>query len=144
MENHLSHQALSFLQAVLLGGALGVLYDGFRIGRLFGKAGAVRVFFADLLFSFLAAFATAVFLSRSYYGEVRFFLLAGEGLGFLIYFNTLGALVLRFFRRFRRILEKFMNFLKKPFIFLLRWCKIILYHYARRGQLEGKGHQKSK
>ncbi|MBQ6824675.1 MAG: spore cortex biosynthesis protein YabQ [Clostridia bacterium] len=132
MEVALSRQAAAFLWSLVLGAALGVLYDWFRIGRILRRKGRFTVLLEDLLFSFLAAVSTAWCFTLTNYGQVRLFLLVGEAMGFLIYFTTVGAVVTRFFKWFRRIIEKIMNFLKKPFIFLLEWCKIILHDYVRR------------
>ncbi|MBQ8894664.1 MAG: spore cortex biosynthesis protein YabQ [Clostridia bacterium] len=143
METYFSQQAAAFLWSVVLGAVLGVLYDWFRVGRIIRKKGWLAVFLEDLLFALAAAFATAFCFTFTNYGQVRLFLLVGEGLGFLIYFHTAGAVVTRFFRWFCRITEKFMNILKKPFIFLERWCKIKLTHSVRRFRLERKRHRKS-
>ncbi len=152
METYFSDQAVAFLWSVVLGAALGVLYDIFRILRIFrGRNPWVLVFLEDLLFSALAAISTAYVLSRIYYGQVRLFLLLGQGLGFLIYHKSIGRfvgkaarLLARFFRYLGRSLKIFMNFLKKPFIFLNKWCRMKLHHFKRREKRrEKKGDRKS-
>ncbi len=140
METYFSDQALAFLQAVALGGALGAVYDVFRILRIFRRRSPwLLVFFEDLLFSLIAAVATAYVLSRIYYGQVRLFLLVGQGLGFLIYHVTLGSLIgriarllARFFRFLAKYLRNFLKISKKPFIFLKKCCTIKLHHSERR------------
>jgi len=122
-----------------LGGILGAVYDVFRVLRILRRKNPwILVFFEDLLFSAIAAVATAYVFSRIYYGQVRLFLLAGQGLGFLIYHITLGSLVgatarflarcLRFFAKYFR---KFLKKSKKLFIFLKR-CSIIKLHHSER------------
>lgn len=161
METYFSQQAAAFLWAVLLGAALGVLYDWFRIGRILRKKWWLTVFLEDLFFALAAAFATAFCFSLTNYGQVRLFLLAGEGLGFVIYFNTVGVLVTcqarmvahflhwlcgilkRFFGAIGQKLVKIMNFFKKPFIFLKRWCKIFMCYVQRRfARVEDKSDRK--
>ncbi|MBQ8600124.1 MAG: spore cortex biosynthesis protein YabQ [Clostridia bacterium] len=141
----LSAQAVAFLWTVVLGAALGVLYDWFRIGRILKKKWAFTVFLEDLLFSLLAAVATAYCFTFTNHGQVRLFLLAGELLGFVIYHNTVGVLVTaqaRFLARFLAFCgkkaRKFMNFLKKPFIFLKRWYTMKMYHFKERKALREK------
>ena len=162
METYFSDQAIAFLWAVALGAALGVVYDWFRIGRILRQKWWLTVFLEDLLFSLIAAFATAFCFTLTHYGQVRLFLLIGEALGFIIYFNTVGVLVakqarltarfLRWIRgllaRLRRFLgkkmQKIMNFLKKPFIFLKNRCRMLLYHALRRKRRLGKqDHRKN-
>lgn len=126
METYVSQQAIAFLWSLVAGAGAGLLYDWFRVRRRLHRFGRVRVFVQDVCFSFLAAGLTVVCLTFTNYGQVRAYLLLGEGLGFLIYFTTVGAWTPRVFRWFYRIHKKSMNFFKKPFIFLLGWCKIIL------------------
>lgn len=160
MEVYFSQQAAAFLWSVVLGGALGAVYDWFRIGRILWEKGGVSVFLEDLVFSLLAAVATAFCFTFTNYGQVRLFLLLGEGLGFLLYRNTLGVFVawqarifarfLRWCRRgtsrigcfFAKKLKKFMNILKKPFIFSKERCKMFLYSMKRRKRrLEDQEHR---
>ncbi len=145
METYFSAQAAAFLWSVVLGGALGAVYDWFRVGRILKKKSWFTVFLEDLLFALIAALSTALCFTLTNYGQVRLFLLVGEGLGFLLYYNTVGVLVAkqarltaRFLRWIRRgvsrfgrflvkKLKKIMNIFKKPFIFLKEWCKMLLY-----------------
>ena len=134
METYFSEQAIAFLWSAVLGGALGAVFDAFRILRILRRKNPwFLVFLEDLLFCFIAAVATAYVFSRIYYGQVRLFLLVGQGLGFLIYRLTLGSLIgmsaralARFLRLLSRNLKLFLKFSKKPFIFLKEWCRIRL------------------
>ncbi len=162
METYFSDQAVAFLWAVALGAALGVVYDWFRIGRILRRKWWLTVFLEDLIFALIAAVATAFCFTLTHYGQVRLFLLAGEGLGFTIYFNTVGVLVAkqarltaRFLRWIRGLfaglgrflqkkMQKIMNFLKKPFIFLKERCRMVLYYAVRRIRRLGKqDHRKN-
>ncbi len=88
-------QAIFFLQSMLLGAALGVLYDVFRILRLAFPKGKVVIFFQDLLFFGVAAVATFVFLEGTQSGEIRLFIFIGEILGFVLYYFTVGQIVFK-------------------------------------------------
>ena len=130
METYLSGQAIAFLWSVALGAGLGAVYDGFRIGRILKKKAWLTVFLEDLLFALVAALSTAFCFTFTNYGQVRLFLLVGEGLGFLLYYNTLGALVAmqarlvaRLLRRVRRGFSRFGGFLAKKLKKII--CKAI-------------------
>lgn len=162
METYLSQQAMAFLWAVVLGVVLGAVNDCFRVGRILWKKGAVIVFLEDLLFSFIAAVLTTACLTFTNYGQVRLFLLIGELLGFLLYFHTLGVfvtaaarlvsrilaaigrLIRLVFGRFSKILRKFVNFLKKPFIFFFQWFRIVMIDFERRKAKRGKSKESKK
>ena len=78
-------QALSFLGAAALGGALGLVYDLFRLLR--GRLGWRLLGMAlDLLYWPLAVAALFVYSVAAGDGEVRFYLMAGVALGGVLYF----------------------------------------------------------
>lgn len=90
-------ETILFLYACLLGAALGVFYDLFRMLRMVTGGNAVLVFAEDLVFALAAAGVTFWFCLASCHGWLRGFVLAGEGLGFLLYHFTVGELVIRLF-----------------------------------------------
>lgn len=92
---HLADQTVSFLQACLLGAALGALYDIFRILRIAFPPGKVALFLQDLFFFALCAILSFLFLLTASDGIVRMFLLVGELIGALLYHCTLGQMVIR-------------------------------------------------
>ncbi len=149
MEVYLSDQALAFLWSAALGLGLGGFYDLFRIGRILrGRQAVWMVFLQDLLFALAAAMATALCFTLSNYGQVRLFLLIGEGLGFLIYYYTLGrlsgkiaALLRPILAYFGKAFKKIMNFLKKPFIFFFRWVTMKMHICAAKLKERGKPHE---
>lgn len=95
MSISVTKQLFDFLLAMLVGGLLGAVYDLFRISRLTFGGGRVGIFFQDLVFFLFCTIVTFLFLVVDNSGEIRAFLLVGELLGALLYFFTLGKLVLR-------------------------------------------------
>lgn len=77
----------------MLGGALGVLYDCFRLLRLMFPAGRGLIFWQDGFFFLLSAAALFRFTLRLCSGQLRLFVLMGCLLGFFLYYSTAGALV---------------------------------------------------
>ena len=86
-------EAMLFLTSCLLGAALGVVYDLFRAVRLLFPPGAGLAFAEDGLFFGVVGVAEFVFFLNHTYGQLRVFLLIGQGLGFLIYYLTVGRAV---------------------------------------------------
>lgn len=86
-------EALLFLCSCLLGVGFGVVYDGFRVLRLFLPSGEKIVFVEDGLFFLIITVANFLFFLSRTYGELRLFLIIGELLGFLIYYLTAGRAV---------------------------------------------------
>ena len=98
MEISVSGQALAFLFALLFGAVLGVFYDLFRISRIALRQNAVAIFIEDLFFWIVASVATFLFLLFENSGEVRVYLLLGVVLGAILYYFTLGILVMKLAR----------------------------------------------
>jgi spore cortex biosynthesis protein YabQ len=101
--------ALALLYSAGVGAVLGVLYDVFRIMRVamkpsqkmpaglravYNVIGDAIIFFEDILFSIVASVVVTVFLFHINNGQVRWFVLAGAGIGFALYYITVGRLVI--------------------------------------------------
>ena len=78
-------QTSVFLRSLGIGVLFGGLYDLFRLLRALGRNTIVEVIFQDLLFASICAIGTFLFLLNDNFGQIRFYLLAGEGIGFLIF-----------------------------------------------------------
>ena len=76
-------QTSVFLRSLGIGVLFGGLYDLFRLLRALGRNTIVEVIFQDLLFASICAIGTFLFLLNDNFGQIRFYLLAGEGIGFL-------------------------------------------------------------
>ena len=101
-------QTRLFLMSFGFGFLLGVVYDLFRIARLTVTRGKAAVFVMDVLYFFLAVF---IFMLAFNSGEIRFYLLLGIVLGFLIYYFTFGAFVLKWSNRIICALRRLLRFL---------------------------------
>lgn len=117
---HLADQTRSFLGAILLGAALGLLYDVFRIVRIAFPAGKARLFVEDVLYFMVCAAASFLFLLTSSDGIVRVFLLIGELIGVVLFHSTLGILVMR-------VAQAIINAVKAVLRFLLRWILLPIW-----------------
>ena len=95
LELVVADQVKIFLYAWLLGAALGLGYELFRIPRLAVKMPAWLIFVQDLLYVILWASATFFFQMTYSRGQVRLYILVGELLGWTVYYFTVGALFYR-------------------------------------------------
>ena len=91
-------QMLTFLVACLVGAALGLFYDLFRIFRIIVPCSRLAVLLLDILFFAVCTVVTFLFLLLSNSGTVRLFILEGELLGAVLYALTLGIPLLRISR----------------------------------------------
>lgn len=95
---------ISFFISLLVGVGLCVFYDTIKSIRLANKSKKISVFFQDILFFLISSLVTYTLLFVRAQGEIRWFILAAEFIGFLF---------------FRIYLSKFLiNFLKKTIIII--------------------------
>jgi len=90
----MSGQAWLFSATILVGAAIGLLYDIFRIFRKTAPHTGLAVQLEDLLFWLTATGLTFYYMLHRNSGEIRPFALLGIGLGLVLYFATISRLVL--------------------------------------------------
>lgn len=128
-------QTWVFLGGILVGAALGVCYDLFRVVRLAVPHPAALVAVEDLVFFCVCAAGTFLYLLGAGYGQLRGFILVGELVGFLLYHCTLGAVAIRVFGVVLAWLGRFLRLLRRltwdPAARLLRWMGRLVAKVAR-------------
>lgn len=100
-----------FLLSCLFGLPIGIFYDIFRVIRLIFKHGKIAVIAEDILFFIFYGIFLMCFTVTAARSEFRFFYVFGNLLGFILYYVTLGNIVLRFLRL---ITDKIKRLLKPP------------------------------
>lgn len=124
MEIAIAEQTMVFFYALLLGVAMGAVYEVIRILRVAGFNRKHHLIISDILFMTFAAFVTFLFALAYSRGHVRFYILLGEIAGCLAFRYTVGALASRVYssmiRKIRKItalickkIKKFVNLLLK-------------------------------
>ncbi len=122
---YLAEQTLIFLQSLLVGAALGLLYDVFRISRVAFPTSTQVVFVEDILFFIVCSLVTFFFGLTVIEGTLRFFLIIGELLGAILYYFTLGKLVMGVSKK---IIEAIKAILKFIFKWILRPIWQLVYN----------------
>jgi len=90
----MSGQAWLFLSMVLVGAAIGLFYDAFRILRKTARHSGFAVTLEDLFFWVAATGLTFYYMLHRNYGEMRLFSLVGVAIGILLYFATVSRWVI--------------------------------------------------
>ena len=119
----IADQTRLFLLALGLGFLLGIVYDLFRVVRMAFTMRRVGVFIQDVLFFLTCAAATFLFLLAVNQGEIRGFIIAGEGLGFLIYYFSFGLLAVRVSSFLVHAIHRLFFVISVPFRALFRLLK---------------------
>jgi len=120
---YLADQTRIFLLAIVTGAVVALIFDAFRISRIAIPTASMVVFFEDLLFFVICAVATFLLLLSATEGQVRFFLLIGEGIGALLYTLTVGQLVMAVSKSIigfiKAVLRSIVRFILRPLWFIL-------------------------
>lgn len=111
----LSSQAKNFLFSLGFGVLIGVLYDILRIVRMSVSPSKRALYITDFIFVFTASVATFLFCLTVTDGQLRFYILFGEALGFFIYYLSFGIIAVKFSTK---TVEKVKVFFKKIFRFI--------------------------
>ncbi len=115
----LATQTKNFLLSLGLGFIMGILYDLFRLVRIAVSKGKIAVVVTDLFYCVFLGFVTFIFFITVNEGEFRFYLLLGEGIGFGVYYFSLGAII---FSKAEYLVDKIKMCTKRIF-------KIIFYPF---------------
>lgn len=105
-------QTASLLIAAVMGAALCLLYDLFRILRMAFPPGKVTAFFEDVLWFVAAAAATYMLCLARCKGEVRSYIIIGEIIGFVLFRMTVSRLIMLAARPSVRAVKRFFRLIK--------------------------------
>lgn len=108
-----------FLGGIILGAALGSLYDVLRAWRMTVRHTALAVALEDFAFVFVTGISFYSYCTQLCRGQIRFFVLAAIVLGFAAYLLTLGRIV-------SRGVAFVVNIAKMPFRALAKMLKKVI------------------
>ena len=82
----LSAQMYIFIKSIALGFMIGGLYNFFMLFRISLIKNFVAVFLQDIIFFIVGSILTFLFVFETNYGQLRFYIFAGELIGFCLYY----------------------------------------------------------
>ena len=131
-----SFQTWVFLGSIGIGAILGIGYDLFRISRVAFPLPSWFILAEDCCFFLLCALVTFGYMLNTTEGRVRLFILAGEMIGFTLYYLTIGSVVMAVarvvFRFVYGVLKALYSFFLAPWVRLLRHLFKLLKKRSKR------------
>ncbi len=128
----LEDQTIYFLFSLLFGVILSALYDAVRVVRFLGFNSIKWIILTDVLYFLLCGFLTFLFALPFNNGSVRYFVLFGEAVGFIVYRFTLGELSARIYNViiavFSKILKKSLKYVCVFLNKLLKANRFVVYN----------------
>ncbi|MBR5442123.1 MAG: spore cortex biosynthesis protein YabQ [Clostridia bacterium] len=138
-------QLTIFLCSLGAGFILGVLYDVIRTLRLTFTSSRAAIIIFDVVYFVLCGILSFLFILAMNKGEVRFYIIAGEIIGWFFYYLSLGVAAIRitdlFVRAFNKTKALIIRLVCAPFRLIYRVCKPI---YAKIIHLFKKTEKKSR
>lgn len=122
-----SEQLIIFLASLGVGFILGILYDFLRALRLSLTQGKWGVIIFDLLYFFLVAFGSYLFILASNKGEVRSYIILGELLGAVFYYFSLGLALMKLTDKFVLLFKRFCSFVFRAFLLPFHLLKRVAF-----------------
>ncbi len=117
MSVDISQQVLTTLYSLILGAALGVVYDVFRVLRLVGFKAKIIVFFQDVLFFAIATLSLFSFYMQFTDGKFRIYVFLFVVLGFVLYFLTVGRLLFFAIKKIYFFITSIFKWIYKKIVF---------------------------
>lgn len=114
MELVLTEELAVIGYAALFGAGVGILYDVFRVLRLLFRPSAVAVFVEDLIFFFLTAALTGMFIFTFHSGVIRLYIFVSAVAGAALWYMTFGRVCYRLWRRVADKIRRFFAVLLAP------------------------------
>lgn len=130
-----------FLLSLGAGVLLGAFYDSLRVLRMVLGGGKRRQFFMDLLFMTVAAPVTFLVALAAEAGQLRFYILAGEGIGLCLWALTFGELTVWAAQLISRLLSWGKRRLRGIFVPVGVWLKRIYRDMRKKISLKKKNNR---
>lgn len=138
----LADQTKGFLLSLGFGFLMGILYDFVRIVRISISKSKKLILVFDLLYCIFLGFCSYVFFLVVNEGDIRGFLLLGEGIGFAIYYFSLGIVVFaaseKIVDSIKRFVLKFFKIVLFPFVWVFKKLKTLLEKFAKKWNKKSK------
>ncbi len=122
----ISSQTALFFSALGFGFLLGFIYSVFRTFRLVAPEVRGFVFVTDFLYFTVCGILSFFFVLVTDEGRLRLYTLAGELLGWMIYYFSFGAFAMRISDAVAKLVGRLFRALSKPVKFLFRKIKGLL------------------
>ena len=106
-------QLYEFFIAAVVGVALGVVYDVFKVLRLVGLNFKIAVFFEDIIFFLIATITMFSYYMQITGGKFRIISLISASLGFIVYSMTVEKIVFFIIKKIYAIISGILSFVYK-------------------------------
>ena len=124
MEISIAGQTLAFIESIICGAALGVVFDLFKLTRKIIK-NKIIIAVEDIIFLVICALTSFSFMLRVSSGEIRIFIILGIIIGFIMYYFSVSVIVNKIFDLLEKLLKGFFKIVK--IIIFIPIYKIMLF-----------------
>ena len=119
----LALQTVQFLQSIVLGAALSILYDVFYIIRSFFPRRIGPLMLLDLLYFLMCGVLLFEYLLQQNNGRMRYFIFLGVVIGWVVFHITLSRIIVKIIDFILKWLRKILLWLMQPIISVYRFLR---------------------
>jgi hypothetical protein len=107
-------QLQTFWLSCVVGVVIGMVYDVFRIFRVIIPHNDLLLAIEDIVLMTAYGIFTICFAFALMRGQIRFFFVMGNLIGFILWYFTLGNVIIQTVKRLRSYIIKFINLVTLP------------------------------
>ncbi len=100
--------------------------------RFFSVYEYIFVFFNDVLFSMIVTAATILFIFTANMGRIRLYILSGELFGFLIYYHTVGRIIIYFSELIIALIDTLLKLLYNISVYPILCGFVVVLHFFKK------------
>jgi len=121
MMDSLSMQLYAFAITMLAGASIGLAFDLYRVIRALLRPGTLATILMDLCFWLVLAPVVVVYLLLANWGELRFYVLIGIGLGLAFYYLIFSRTIIRMFIGLIHFISYILSYICQFIFWILAW-----------------------
>lgn len=121
-----------FFASIVNGVILGLIYDCFRVSRMFFLKNKIVIFFEDLAFSLVCAVSFMILFYNYSFGRMRAYAFLGSIGGFCIYYFTVGRFTRAVCEKVYSVVSPILKRVKNKLVSSLYGFYKQIFTYRRR------------
>lgn len=132
METDYGLHFILFFASIVNGVILGLIYDCFRVSRMFFLRNKIVIFFEDLAFCLICAVSFMILFYNYSFGMMRAYAFIGSIGGFCIYYFTVGQLTKAICEKVYSVVSPILKKAKNKIQASLYDCYKQIFTYSKR------------
>lgn len=127
----ISEELINFLEFIVIGIVISVIFDFFRAYRKNKRISAFFVAFQDIIYFLIATFVIVLGVINILDSSMRLYVFIAIGIGIGIYFSVMSKYVLNIYLKIFNMSKKILDFFLLPFTYI-KGIFVKIYSFLRK------------